>query len=148
MTASAGLLAWALAVSVWDVRYRRIPNLWLLAALAPGVAMFLFGDRGWLGQGFAASVSGLSIAFLLLFPGFLLKTMGGGDVKFAACCGWFVGPLHSLYMVLAAAVVLGGLSAVVFWRSRTHASPLRVRVSAGPAIATGFAMAVVLMQAR
>lgn len=148
MTASAGLLAWALAVSVWDIRYRRISNLWLLAAFAPGVAMFVFGDRGWLGQSLAASVLGLSIAFLLLFPGFLLKAMGGGDVKFAACCGWFVGPLHSLYMVLAAAVVLGVLSAVVFWRSRTHASPRRLRVPAGPAIAAGFAAAVVVMQAR
>ncbi|TDU24244.1 prepilin peptidase CpaA [Panacagrimonas perspica] len=148
MTASAGLLAWALAVSVWDIRCRRIPNLWLLAALAPGVAMFLFGDQGWLGQSLTASVLGSSIAFLLLFPGFVLKAMGGGDVKFATCCGWFVGPLHSLYMVLAAAVALGVLSAVVLWRSRSHASPHRVRVPAGPAIAAGFALAVVLVQAR
>lgn len=88
MTTTA--LLWALIVAGVDLRSRCIPNGLLLAAAVPGVAVFFFHDHGWLDQSLRVSAIGMLVPLLLL-PGFLLKQLGGGDVKFAACCGWFLG---------------------------------------------------------
>ncbi len=134
---TAALLVWALCVAIGDAATRRIPNLLLLAALIPGVAAFLMRDRGWLDQTLVASLAGLLIPLLVLTPGFLMRALGGGDVKFAACCGWFVGPRGSLVMLLGMALVLGALAAWIAWRSRATQGSQR-RFPAGPAIAAGF----------
>jgi Flp pilus assembly protein protease CpaA len=140
--ATTALLVWALMVAIGDAATRRIPNLLLLAALIPGVAAFSIRDRGWLDQTLVASFVGLLIPLLLLLPGFLLRALGGGDVKFAACCGWFVGPRGSLVMLLGMALVLGAIAAWVGWRTRATPGS-RPQFPAGPAIAAGFLGALV-----
>lgn len=132
------LLAWALVVAAGDWRWRRIPNGLLLAAAVPGVAVFFFGAKGMLDQGLMASGAGLLMALAVLLPGFLLQALGGGDVKFGACCGWFLGPERSAMMLLCMALLLGTVSLVI-WLRRSGAEAKPGRIVAGPAIAAGFA---------
>lgn len=84
-----------------------------------------------------ASGAGLLMALAVLLPGFLLRALGGGDVKFGACCGWFLGPERSAMMLLCMALLLGVISLVI-WLRRSGADAGPGRVVAGPAIAAGF----------
>ncbi|MGQ0618633.1 MAG: prepilin peptidase [Panacagrimonas sp.] len=134
------LSVWALVVAAGDGWRRRIPNGLLLAAWVPGIAVFVVDDRGWLNETFSASVIGLLIPFLALLPGFLFRVLGGGDVKFAACCGWFLGPERGALMLLVMALGLGTFSLWVALRRRE--TSVQRRIAAGPAIALGFAVAM------
>lgn len=105
MVMSAALTGFAVAGAVSDVRTRRIPNQLVLAGLAAALIL----RAGWGLGAVWYGVAGLLIAFALGFPLFLLRAMGGGDVKFMAACGAFVGlPLigrAALYAALAGVVV-------------------------------------------
>lgn len=86
----------------------------------------------------------------VFLPGYLVKALGfgkvssgGGDVKFAAVCGWFAGWGGSLLMMLVAAGSLGAFSAVTYLR-RTRTADGSTRLPAAPAIAIGFAVTLLL----
>ena len=71
------LLPLAVVITYHDVRYRRIPNAFVLAALVGGIAINgIFGGV----SGLIASIGGCVLAFGLMF---LLHfgAMGAGDVK-------------------------------------------------------------------
>lgn len=101
---------WALVAAVFDVRFHRIPN-WLtysgmLAALAarltflgmPGLVSGLVGGL------FAGGI------FLLFF---MVRAMGGGDVKLIAALGTLVGWPVAVELLIATAMA-GGLLAIGF----------------------------------
>src|SRR4030095_1932515 len=72
-----------------DLRNRRIPNYLTfgsaaLAVLYAGVA------AGW--AGLCVALAGWSVGIVLFIPFFLLRGMGGGDVKLLAALGAWVGP--------------------------------------------------------
>jgi prepilin peptidase CpaA len=94
---------------VTDWRSRRVPNILTFgAALA---ALIVFGWlAGW--KGLATSVAGWLVGCLLFLPWFLLRGMGGGDVKLLAALGAWVGPGLVVWVALYAAVA-GGLLAVL-----------------------------------
>src|SRR5436309_3229359 len=86
--ASAAILtALVLAVSIFDLRERRIPNFLVLPAACIGLGLNLYG--GW--DGLLFSAQGLAVGLTLLFVPYLLGAMGAGDVKFLAAIGAFVG---------------------------------------------------------
>lgn len=143
---TTALLVWALIVAGLDLRSRRIPNGLLLAAAVPALAVFFFRDQGWLGQTLQASTMGMLVALLILLPGFLLKRLGGGDVKFAACCGWFLGTAGSGLMMLGMALMLGVLSVIAILFRRAEGQSMK-RLPAGPSIAVAF-IATLLLRPR
>lgn len=136
--ATIALLVWALIVAVVDARTRRIPNGLLLAAAVPGALVFAVRDAGLLGHSWADSLFGATLPLVLLIPGFLLKALGGGDVKFALCCGWFLGSRDSALMLVGAGLVLGLCAAYSLWVARRTQAGRAPRIAAGPAIAAGF----------
>ena len=87
--ALALLTTLVVAVSFFDWRERRIPNVLVLPAAGLGLALNLF--RGWGGLIFGAE--GLALGFVLLLVPYLFKAMGAGDVKFLAAIGAFVGAM-------------------------------------------------------
>jgi prepilin peptidase CpaA len=90
-----------------DVGTRRIPN-----ALTLGGLLLALGLRGLEGTSvLVAGLFGALLAFALTLPLFLLKGMGGGDVKLLTAVGGFLGPQGLLVAFLATAVV-GGFLAV------------------------------------
>ncbi|HKP46907.1 MAG TPA: A24 family peptidase [Pyrinomonadaceae bacterium] len=103
------LLPLAIVIGYYDVRYRRIPNAFVLAALAGGLAMNgIFGGL----QGIAASLGGCALAFVLMFFLHIFGAMGAGDVKLFAAIGAVTGAALVVPTFLVV-VLTGGLLAVV-----------------------------------
>lgn len=103
------LVPLAIIIGYYDVRYRRIPNAFVLAALAAGLAMnAIFGGMA----GVAASLGGCALAFILMFMLHIFGAMGAGDVKLFAAIGAVTGAQLVVPTFLVVALT-GGLLAVV-----------------------------------
>jgi len=76
----AGAVVLALIGGYTDLRSRRIPNWLTVPGLVVGVAAnAMLG--GW--SGLKTSLLGTGLAFALLLPFWLLRSLGAGDLKFA-----------------------------------------------------------------
>lgn len=107
--AGALLVPLAAIITYYDVRYRRIPNVFVLATLVCGVTLnTLTGGT----SGLVSSLGGLLLAFGLMFVMHVFGAMGAGDVKLFGAVGSVVG---SAYVVPTFLVVLltGGVLAFV-----------------------------------
>ena len=98
-----------IAASISDVRERRISNKLNFSAVFVGLSLhFVFGGL----DGFVFGLKGLSVGLgILLFP-FVAGMMGGGDVKFAAAAGAFLG-WRLLLVGLVVGVLLGGVAGAI-----------------------------------
>lgn len=106
---SALLIPLAAIITYYDVRYRRIPNLFVLATLVSGLTLNLVYG-GWAGLG--ASALGCAMALGLMLVLHVLGAMGAGDVKLFAAIGSVLGA--GLVMPTFLVVVLtGGVLAIV-----------------------------------
>jgi prepilin peptidase CpaA len=103
------LLPLAVIIAYYDVRYRRIPNAFVLATLASGLAInSIFGGV----TGFFGGLGGCALAFGLMFMLHVFGAMGAGDVKLFAAIGAVSGV--SLVLPTFLIVILtGGLLALV-----------------------------------
>jgi len=84
------------AVAIYDLRERRIPNRLVFPAVFVGIALHL--TKGW--SGLWLSLGGLALGFGLLLIPYLAGAMWPGDVKFLAAIGSFVGPSGILRIFL------------------------------------------------
>ncbi len=103
------LLPLAIVIAYYDVRYRRIPNPFVLATFASGLAInSIFGGLA----GFYGSLTGCALAFVLMFMLHIFGAMGAGDVKLFAAIGAVTGAPLVLptFMIV---VLTGGVLAVV-----------------------------------
>ena len=99
----------AVIITYYDVRYRRIPNAFVLATLASGVIInTVYG--GW--RGALASLGGCAIAFMLMFVLHVFGAMGAGDVKLFAAVGSLVGA-HLVLPTFLVVVLTGGALALL-----------------------------------
>jgi prepilin peptidase CpaA len=106
-----------------DLRHHRIPNVLSLFGLIAAFAL----------QGLAGGVHGLlwglagaAVGLLCFAPLYLLRGMGGGDVKLLAAVGAFLGPQGAVLAALLS-LVAGGLAALAYlmWQvTRASASAL------------------------
>src|SRR5262249_27236141 len=112
--AIAGAAGYAVLASWYDVRTRRIPNRLSGAALVG--ALVVSETAG--GIGLRAALAGLALGAAIMLPPFALGAVGGGDLKFTAVAGaWLgprlglraslVGPALGLVVALAAAAAAG-----------------------------------------
>ena len=103
------LVPLAILIAYYDVRYRRIPNAFVLAALISGLSMNgIFGGM----HGLLISIGGCAMAFGLMFMLHLLGAMGAGDVKLFAAIGAVTGAPLVLPTFLIV-ILTGGVLAVV-----------------------------------
>jgi len=92
-----------------DVRSRRIPNRLTGPALLLGIAVHAV----WSGPaGAGGALLGALLAGAILFPGWLLGTMGAGDVKLMAAVGAWLGHPGGLIAAVAA-LIAGGVFALI-----------------------------------
>ncbi|MGH9968445.1 MAG: A24 family peptidase [Pyrinomonadaceae bacterium] len=103
------LIPLAIIIGYYDVRYRRIPNPFVLATLAGGLAInSIFAGL----PGLYASLGGCALAFILMFMLHIFGAMGAGDVKLFAAIGAVTGaPL--VVPTFFVVVITGGLLALV-----------------------------------
>lgn len=115
------LVPLALVVSYYDVRYRRIPNPFVLATLLSGLLL----NAAFNGMdGALMSLGGCALAFGLMFALHVFGAMGAGDVKLFAAIGSVVG--SSLVLPTFFVIVLTGavLAFVAMVRAGTVRSTL------------------------
>lgn len=106
----------AIVGGIWDLRTRRIPNYLTFGGALLGFIYF-FATAGWIGLGH--SVEGWLVGFLLFIPFFLLRGLGGGDVKMLAALGAWFGPAGMLVVAFYTAVA-GGVIALIFVLARGY----------------------------
>ena len=95
-------------VIYYDVRYRRIPNLFVLATLIAGLTLnFAIGGV----NGVVNSVGGCIFAFILMFMLHVFGAMGAGDVKLFAAIGSLLGA-QLVLPTFVVVVITGGLLAL------------------------------------
>jgi prepilin peptidase CpaA len=103
------LVPLAVIIAYYDVRYRRIPNAFVLATLAAGLAInMIFAGF----QGVAASLGGCALGFVLMFMLHIFGAMGAGDVKLFAAIGAVTGAQLVIPTFLVV-ILTGGLLAIV-----------------------------------
>ena len=98
--------------AVSDVRRQRIPNWLTLPGLAFGLLYSAFVPF-WGHHGFLWALAGAAIGFGVLFPLWLLRLTGAGDVKLMAMTGALLG-LHAIPLALVGSLTAGGICAIVF----------------------------------
>lgn len=112
------LISVLLLCAAWlDVRSHRIPNSLILAGAAAALLLNVWVPSAMGELGLQASLLGVGAGLLALMPLYLLRAMGGGDVKLMAMVGAFVGPGAmmevTLYVLIAGGVLAIGVS---LWR--------------------------------
>lgn len=103
------LIPLAVLIIYHDVRYRRIPNAFVLATLISGLTLNI--AMGGLNGG-VNSLGGCLLAFILMFMLHVFGAMGAGDVKLFAAIGSVIGAQLVLPTFLVV-VLTGGLLAMV-----------------------------------
>jgi len=109
---TGGLMLLLLIAAVCDYRTHRIPNVLTACGALFGVIYttvvppFIHGTA-------LFSLLGLLVGVLMFLPVYLLRAMGGGDVKLLAMIGTFLGPVETFYAAIASMIVGGFLS--ILW---------------------------------
>jgi prepilin peptidase CpaA len=103
------LVPLAVLIIYYDVRYRRIPNPFVLATLVTGLILNI-GLAGV--NGVISSIGGCILAFIMMFMLHVFGAMGAGDVKLFAAIGSVVGA-HLVIPTLVVVMLTGGLLALV-----------------------------------
>lgn len=92
-----------------DIRNRTIPNPLTLLGLGCGLVLNT-SLNGW--TGLKLSLFGIGVGLLLFLPLFLLRGMGGGDVKLMAAVGSFAGVTDTIVIFVLTAI-FGGVLALL-----------------------------------
>lgn len=109
---SALLIGLLVAAATIDVRSHRIPNWLTLSGAAFGLVYSAFVP--FYGQhGFLWSLGGWTVCFALLFPLWMMRIMGAGDVKLMAMSGSLLG-LGDIHHALLFSLAAGGALAIGF----------------------------------
>jgi prepilin peptidase CpaA len=111
---TALLVPLAIIITYYDVRYRRIPNAFVLATLASGLIInTIYGGL----NGTLLSLGGCAIAFILMFVLHVFGAMGAGDVKLFAAVGSLTGANMVLPTFLVVILTGGALALLLTLRS-------------------------------
>lgn len=107
---TVAFLAFAAVSVASDVRTRKLPNRLNACGFAAALAL-QFAAGGW--EGLLAGVLGAAAGFAATVPLRAAKAVGGGDVKWFAAAGAFLGA-KGVVQLLFLAVALSGAAAVVW----------------------------------
>jgi len=106
---SALLTTVAITAAIFDYRERRVPNwLTLLGAIAGLTANVFIAQT----TGLWTSLKGIGIALAIYLPLYLLRGVGGGDLKLMAALGAIAGPKNWIVIMLLTSLV-GGIAALI-----------------------------------
>jgi len=136
--ACACVLAWFVALTVYDIRQRRLPN----ALTLPG-AVVVLAVAVVTGRGVPAIVGALALTLLYLGAHLVAPAgMGAGDVKLAVGVGALTGSFGADAWVLAA---LGAPVLTVLWAVAVAFRGMDSTVPHGPSMCAAAAVAVALV---
>jgi len=135
----AGLMV---ALSVIDIRHRRIPNRLVYPAVVIAAAVIVAGDLA--GGGLDVLDAGIGLfayGLALLIIALISKGMGMGDVKLAGLIGLVLGSIGLDLVAVAAGmgILLGGVGAIV---ALLAGADRKSAIPYGPYLASGAVIAV------
>ena len=105
--------------AISDAYSRRIPNVLVVAGFFAGLGLNIW-LAGW--PGAQQSLLGFGLAALVYVPLFILRAMGGGDVKLMAAAGAIVGP-RDWFTLFILASLAGGAIAIAMLMTRSAFGP-------------------------
>lgn len=114
----AFLATFCLSASAFDLRSGKIPNALNLTGLLGG---FLLSSLSGSTKVILVSLGGALLGAAILIVPFLLRMVGGGDLKFLCAAGAIVGPATLWHSFLAGAL-FGGLGAIFVILKNRHPS--------------------------
>lgn len=142
MAALILLVFWAAGLAIYDWRWRRLPNGWLLAGVLIGLIGKFVGGIVPYGTSFAEGSGAAALAMVMLWPLYKMRWMGAGDVKFCAVIGWLGGIKVMLAVFLIGSIAGGALGLLLLtpslsgWLSASGIeSRLKRRIPFGSALA-------------
>ncbi|MBC2768466.1 A24 family peptidase [Pusillimonas minor] len=103
------------SLSGFDLKHRRLPNIWVGAYAFLFLPFAIFSGFGWSQLGW--HVLAAAIAFVVTSIFFALRWMGGGDVKLWAAIMLWAGP-HLALPVVIIATLAGGIVGMLSWLAR------------------------------
>lgn len=114
------ILTALLLIAAWyDLRSFRIPNILVLLGLVTSILINCVFPEEMGGLGLASTFAGMIIGFVIIFPLYLLRAMGAGDIKLMAMVGAFVGPMPMVQIALYVAIA-GGVLALIILLSKSR----------------------------
>lgn len=103
------LLSILLPATVFDIKYRKIPNFISMSGWIIGPLLFALSDSL---PGILSSVYGFLTIFGITIPFYMIRMMGAGDIKLMASIGAIVGIEYAL-PVLTGIVLSGGVMGLI-----------------------------------
>ena len=107
-------IVFILAISI-DLSTEKIPNWLTFSALFCGFAINTYFAQL---NGVLVSFLGFALAFAILFPTFMLKILGAGDIKLMMGIGAFMGP-QLLFTSVIYGIIAGTLTSIILVISKT-----------------------------
>ena len=103
------LLVILTAAAIYDLKYRKIPNILTLSTIVAGMVC-----HSWFSglEGLLFSLGGTFLGMGLLIAFYLMGKMGAGDVKLMGAVGSILGPAGVFNAFLFTAIV-GGIYAII-----------------------------------
>jgi prepilin peptidase CpaA len=116
---TAMFIGLCVAVFVYDILFRRVPNQLIVIALLIHAVDLIWTGSGINGINVSQSLLGGAIGLALFIPFYALKAMGAGDVKFFALLGLLLGS-QTLLPVWLISSLMAGVHALGVYLSRLH----------------------------
>ncbi len=124
-----------------DLRWRKVQNFLTFGAMGAGIFLQVV-MRGW--DGGRNSIIGLVIGFILLFPFFILRGVGAGDLKLMAAIGAIMGYIFVLSVFGYTMILFAGFcAAFLLYRRMSVVKPKQLSLPLAVLIAAG-AMGTIL----
>jgi prepilin peptidase CpaA len=109
---SAALIVLLVTAAVIDVRSYRIPNWLTYSGTLFGLAYSAFVPF-WPHHAFLWALGGCALGMVILFPMWMLRILGAGDVKLMAMAGALLG-VDGVLTAMAGSLITGGVFALMF----------------------------------
>ncbi len=113
-----GVLLWALAIALVDLRLRKIPNLLTLPACLVGLAWMALSGHCMTGEDWDSGLWAGAFGLVVTVPAYALRKLGAGDAKYLLAIGILSGwPVTRDTFVIAAAL---GVAVTAGWWYLQH----------------------------
>ncbi len=109
------LVCFLVLAVIMDMKSYRINNHLIIFGLVFG-SLFHFGEYGW--TSISLWLFGILLPVLFLFPLFLIKALGAGDIKLFSVIGCFYGITYVYKSVMAAFIIAAFLSLIYLIRNK------------------------------
>ncbi|MNJ45617.1 Type IV leader peptidase family protein [compost metagenome] len=99
-----------IAAFITDIRTMKIPNVITVTGLAAGIVFHTITNGG---SGFLFAVKGAAVGFGLMIILYVVRAVGGGDVKLFAGIGAWVGVSLTLFMLMYSILTAGCIGILI-----------------------------------